>query len=481
MKTLFERQRRLIKQARLMRVTGRVIEVSGLTVCAEGLQLPVGSMCTIVPSSAPPIDAQVVGVGHGRTILLTMAEPLGTGVGDEVTSSPSMQLVGVGRRTLGRVLDGAGRPIDEKGPLLPDDHYPVYGDAPEPLARRPIEQRIATGVRSIDSMLTIGGGQRMGLFAGTGVGKSVLLGMMARYTSADVTVIALVGERGREVGDFLRKNIGEEGAAKTVMVVSTSDESAVLRVRACFVATAIAEYFRDEGKDVLLLVDSATRMAMAQRQIGLAAGEPPTTKGYPPSVFALLPRLLERAGRTQRGSITGIYTVLVEGDDINEPVSDAIRGVLDGHVWLSRSLANRGHWPAVSVLESISRLMVDVVDEAHLEAAKAVRRVLALWADVEDLVNLGAYAKGSNVEFDLAVEMKPQIDAFFQQSMNERARADETRARLLELHERLQATEDRLRTGTAEQASDDAGSEKKTTDTAEPSPMRERGAARAGV
>jgi flagellum-specific ATP synthase len=268
--------------------------------------------------------------------------------------------------------------------------------------------------------------------------------MIARYTAADVTVVALVGERGREVGDFLRKDLGEEGRKRCVLVVSTADESAVLRVRAGFTATAVAEFFRDLGKDVLLLMDSTTRMAMAQRQIGLAAGEPPTTKGYPPSVFSLLPKLLERSGRTSQGSITGLYTVLVEGDDIAEPIADAIRGVLDGHVWLSRDLANRGHYPAVAVLESISRVMVDVVDAEHVAAASTVRRVLAVWHDIEDLVNVGAYAAGANVEFDVAVRMKPAIDEFLQQAMTERADFRATRDRLTGLAEQIQTLRGQL-------------------------------------
>jgi flagellum-specific ATP synthase len=313
---------------------------------------------------------------------------------------------------------------------------------------------LVTGIRSMDLMMTIGGGQRVGIFAGTGVGKSVLLGMIARNTAADVTVVALVGERGREVGDFLRKDLGEEGLRRTVLVVSTSDESPVMRVRACFLATAVAEYFRDLGNDVLLLMDSTTRMAMAQRQIGLAAGEPPATKGYTPSVFALLPRLLERAGHTDRGSITGLYTVLVEGDDINEPISDAVRGILDGHVWLARELANRGHYPAVSVLESISRVMPDLVSAEHLAAAQNVKQVLAVWADIEDLVNIGAYASGSNNEFDVSVEMKPRIDELLRQGIEERAPFAESGEALLVLDAEINALRSRLagRKGAAKQA-----------------------------
>jgi flagellum-specific ATP synthase len=277
----------------------------------------------------------------------------------------------------------------------------------------------------------------LGIFAGTGVGKSVLMGMIARNTAADVTVVSLVGERGREVGDFLRKDLGEEGLERTVLVVSTSDESPVLRVRACFVATAIAEYFRDLGNDVLLMMDSVTRMAMAQREIGLAAGEPPATKGYTPSVFGLLPRLLERAGNTDRGSVTGLYTVLVEGDDINEPISDATRGILDGHVWLSRQLANRGHYPAISVLDSISRVMVDVVDDDHVAAAREVRSVLAVWSEIEDLVNIGAYAEGANVEYDVAVKLKPRIDTFLRQAIEERVTLPAARTAVLGLADEI--------------------------------------------
>lgn len=443
---LFDDQLTMLRSSRLLRVTGRVAEVTGLTVVAEGLRLPLGAGCEVAPAHRSPILAQVVGFAGDRTILMPMGELVGTSAGDPVTSAASLEWVGVGKEMLGRVLDGLGRPIDGKGTIQPECQYAVHGDAPEALSRRPIDTSVATGVRSIDAMHTIGRGQRMGLFAGTGVGKSVLMGMIARYTSADVTVIALVGERGREVGDFLSRQLDDAARRKTVTVVSTSDESPVLRVRACFVATAIAEYFRDQGKDVLLLMDSTTRMAMAQRQIGLAAGEPPTTKGYPPSVFALLPRLLERAGRTNRGSITGIYTVLVEGDDISEPISDAVRGVLDGHVWLSRSLANAAHYPAVSVLESISRVMKDVVDVEHAEAATAVRRVLAVWADIEDMVNIGAYAKGTNPRFDLAVEMKPHVDAFLCQKIGECASPDDTRAALLALHARIRDVASRLGT-----------------------------------
>jgi len=429
---------RVLPSVEPIRVAGRVTEVAGLTVIAEGLPLPVGGVCTIRPRNRGEIAAQVVGARGDRAILMTLSEPLGISVGDRVVSRAGLQFVGVGSRMHGAVLDGLGRPIGGNTDFSVEEHYPIYADAPPALTRDPIRAPLATGIRAVDALHTVGTGQRLGIFAGTGVGKSVLLGMIARYTEADVTVVALVGERGREVGEFIHRELGDEGMRRCVLVVSTSDQSPVLRVRAGFTATAVAEYFRDLGNDVLLLMDSTTRIAMAQRQIGLSAGEPPTTKGYPPSVFSLLPQLLERSGRTTRGSVTGLYTVLVEGDDITEPVSDAIRGVLDGHLWLSRGLANRGHYPAVSVLDSISRVMADIADAKHLAAAGAVRRVLAVWADIEDLVNVGAYARGANPEFDLAVEMKPHIDAFLRQGKNERAALSATLERLLALAERIE-------------------------------------------
>jgi flagellum-specific ATP synthase len=433
MRDPFEQYAQIIESAQCYHVTGRVSEVVGLTVVAEGFLQPVGSMASVVRSCGSPIAAQVVGLRGDRSVLMPLHDPQGVAAGDVVTSALGLQHVPVGRQMLGTVLDGTGRAIEGNKGFTVENYYPVYRSAPPALSRRPIDKLVATGIRAIDAMNTVGCGQRVGVFAGTGVGKSVLMGMISRFTSAGVTVVALVGERGREVGDFLRKDLGEEGMKRTVLVVSTSDESPVLRVRAGFVATAVAEYFRDLGRDVLLMMDSTTRMAMAQRQIGLAAGEPPTTKGYPPSVFSLLPHLLERCGRTASGSITGLYTVLVEGDDITEPVADAMRGVLDGHLWLARDLANRAHYPAVSVLESISRVMPDVVDEEHLAAARTVRRVLAVWADIEDLVNIGAYTAGANVDFDVAVQCKPAIDQFLVQGINEPADFHATKERLLKL------------------------------------------------
>ena len=447
MTELFAAHRESLQRARIIRVSGAVREAGGLTVVAEGLPVPVGSMCGISTSSGATIVAQAIALKGERTILLPLHDPIGIAANNRVQSRAGLESVAVGRDMLGTVLDGLGRPIGGRTDYPIEAHYPVYRDAPPALSRRPIAKPLATGIRTIDAMHTIGGGQRMGILAGTGVGKSVLMGMIARYTAADVIVAALIGERGREVGDFLRNNLGAEGAKRSVMVVSTSDESPVLRVRGGFVATAVAEYFRDLGRDVLLLMDSITRMATAQRQIGLAAGEPPTTKGFPPSVFSLLPQLLERSGRTAKGTITGLYTVLVEGDDLTEPIADATRGILDGHIWLSRDLANRGHYPSISVNESVSRVMSEVVDGEHEKAALELRRVLASWNDVEDLVNVGAYAPGANLEFDVAVKMKPAIDLFLQQRQQERANLADTKRLLMELARQVGVLREQLGKG----------------------------------
>jgi FliI/YscN family ATPase len=443
MTSLFTEQRERLAHETLPQVTGRVIEVSGLTVIADGLPLPVGSLCRIDCAHAQPVEAQVVGVSQRQAVLMTLRQPQGVAAGDPVVGLLSRQVVRVGRQMVGSVLDGMGRLIGGRREFMVESQYPIYREAPTPLTRSPVRRVMPTGIRSIDAMHTIGGGQRLGIFAGTGVGKSVLMGMIARFSEADVIVVGLVGERGREVGDFLRKELGDEGMERCVLVVSTSDESPVLRARAAFTATAVAEYFRDQGGDVLLMLDSTTRMALAQREIGLAAGEPPTTKGFPPSVFSLLPKLLERSGATARGSITGLYTVLVEGDDMTEPISDAVRGILDGHVWLSRDLSNRGHYPALSVLDSISRVMPDIVDDEHLDASREVRKVLATWNDIEDLVNVGAYAAGTNVEFDVAVQTKPAIESFLAQSMTDRAAWRETREGLLHLAAEIRSVRER--------------------------------------
>ena len=426
-------------------VTGRVLSCAGLTVQAAGLPVPVGSMCEIIVGPGVAIPAEVIGFRQNATLLMPLRAGQGLTKGQRVRHVTSSQRVPVGPGLLGRVVDGLGAACDGGPAIAADTHYPLHQAAPDPVARPRINQPISVGIRSINALLTIGSGQRMGIFAGTGVGKSVLLGMMARYTGADVAVIGLVGERGREVGDFLAKDLGPEGLKRSVVVVSTSEQSPPLRVRACFVATAIAEYFRDQGANVLLLMDSITRMAMAGRQIGLAAGEPPATKGYPPSVFAMLPKLLERSGRTASGSVTGLYTVLVEGDDLTEPISDAARGILDGHIWLSRRLANRGQYPAVDVLESISRVMPDVVDAEQVAATQRVKRLLAVWSEIEDLVNIGAYAAGTNPEFDLVIQMRPAIEEFLRQRVEEGVDFESSRSALMELSARIGKTEASLR------------------------------------
>lgn len=418
--TLLNTYKQIVRRCQPIGVSGRVAGVQGLTVRVSDLSAPVGAACTI-HSHGSSVGARVIGFADDHTLVMPLGATAGIRRGDRVVCDSSEQSIGVGRSMLGRVLNGFGQPIDDGPALQVETRRPIYPDVLDPMQRQRISEPIGTGIRAIDSMLTIGRGQRMGIFSGPGVGKSVLMGMVSRYTSADVTVIALVGERGREVRDFIERDLGPEGLKKAVVVVATGDEPPLVRVQAGAVATTVAEYFRDAGCDVLLLMDSLTRLAMAQRQIGLVAGEPPATKGYTPSVFNLLPELLERSGRTQTGSITGFYTVLVEGDDISEPIADAARSITDGHIWLSRSLANRGHYPAIDVLESVSRVMIDVVDQGHREAARKVQRMLALYSDIEDLVTIGAYAAGSSAEYDAAIEARPLIEQLLRQDINDKS------------------------------------------------------------
>lgn len=412
------------------RVRGRVASVRGFTVGAVGLPAPIGARCVISTRRHGSRTAEIVALRNQESVLSVFGDTTGIAPDDPVECVSGPPRVPVGFDLLGRVINAEGAPIDGGPTPLLNVRYPLHADAPPPMERSPVDKPLGLGVRAIDSMLTAGRGQRLGIFAGTGVGKSVLMGQICRHTQAQVNVIALIGERGREVGDFLTNQLGPGGLRHSVVVVCTSDEAAALRVRACLHATAIAEYFRDQGLDVLLMMDSLTRMAMAQRQIGLAAGEPPTAKGYPPSAFALLPRVLERAGRTRTGSITGIYTVLVEGDDIDEPLADAARGILDGHIWLSRALANRGHFPAIDVLGSISRVADDVISPEQRTAARRLRRVLAVWKDIEDLVNIGAYVPGANPEYDVAVQSRGQLEAFLAQDRTVGVTLDESFAAL---------------------------------------------------
>jgi flagellum-specific ATP synthase len=398
-----------------LRWSGRVREVVGLVVASDGPAAGVGDFCEIHSSGGRVARAQVVGFREGRVLLMPLEEMAGLQAGDTVIARPGDARVRVGPAMLGRVLDGFGMPMDGRGAIAAESARDLYAVPPGPLQREPITQPLVTGVRAIDSLLPFGKGQRIGIFGGSGVGKSTLLGALARHHSADVSVIALIGERNREVREFLEKELGTEGMKRSVVVVATSDMPAPLRIRAAFVALAVAEYFRDCGNSVLLVADSVTRLAMAQREIGLAAGEPPSQKGYTPSVFSLLPKIFERAGNFEKGSITGFFTVLVEGDDFNEPIADAVRAILDGHVVLSRELGVRGHYPAIDILNSVSRLAGEVATPEQREAARKIREALAAYQQSEDLINLGAYVAGSNQRLDSAIKLQPLLRDFLRQ------------------------------------------------------------------
>ncbi len=412
-----------------LRPVGRVLGVTGLSLRFSMPGVRVGDV-VMVKRRGEPLLCEVVGFDRGEAVGMPLGAIAGVGPDDEVESTGSGFEVRASDSLLGRVVDGLGRPIDGRGPIEGGTSVPVDADPPIALARRPVTRPLATGVRVIDGLLTMGEGQRIGLFAGSGVGKSTLLGAIARGTAADVVVVALVGERGREVGEFLEHSLGEEGRRRSVVVVATSDVAALERLRAAQVATAYAEYFRDQGRSVMLLVDSVTRFARAQREVGLAAGEPPARRGYPPSVFAMLPRLLERSGQGARGSITAIYTVLVEGGDMEEPIADEVRGILDGHVVLDRTLAARGRYPAVDPTVSLSRVMDAVVTPAHRDAARRLRALVAHYEAKRDLVILGAYAKGSDKELDEAIARMPKIEQFLRQAPSEKVAFDDTVALL---------------------------------------------------
>jgi len=431
----FSQYGRLLDQANPIRVHGKVSEITGLVVEGYGPAVSIGEVCGIFPNGHDRfLNAEVVGFKQGKVLLMPLESIQGLGPGCKITSLRRKASVKVGRELLGRVIDGLGNPIDNNGSINCEDEYPIYAEPINPLQRSRIREPMDLGVRAINGLLTCGKGQRMGIFSGSGVGKSVLLGMIARNTEADVNVIGLIGERGREVREFLEKNLGHEGLARSVVVVAASDMHPLIRMRAAYVATSIAEYFRDQSADVLLMVDSLTRFAMAQREVGLSVGEPPTTKGYTPSVFSILPKLLERSGTLEgRGSITGLYTILVEGDDFNEPISDAARSILDGHISLSRELANKNQYPAIDALQSISRVMTDIVEIEHRKKAGKVLNILATYKKAEDLINIGAYIKGSNKEIDYAIEMVGRINAFLTQEIEERVDFDQTRRDLFAL------------------------------------------------
>jgi flagellum-specific ATP synthase len=432
---VFDAMNERLGEIELVPVNGKVVEVIGIVIESKGPDIQIGDLCEVRMRNRgePPLSCEVVGFRGDRVLLMPLGEVRRIGPGSDVFSMGKSLGVRVGSDLLGRVLGGLGEPLDDKGPLVGSTEYPLHADPPHPLKRRSIDIPLSVGIRAMDGLLTLGQGQRVGIFSGSGVGKSTLLGMMARNTEADVNVIALVGERGREVQEFLRRDLTEEGMKRSVVIVATSDQPPLVRLKAAMTATAVAEYFRDQDANVLLMMDSITRVAMAQRDVGLAIGEPPATRGYTPSIFAFLPRLLERAGAGERGSITGVYSVLVEGDDMNEPISDAVRGILDGHVTLSRDLATRNHYPAIDVLSSISRIMNNIVSAEHLAAASGLRELLALYREAEELLNLGAYKHGSNPRLDFAIAHKGEIDAFLKQPVTEYSSFEETLERLLSI------------------------------------------------
>jgi flagellum-specific ATP synthase len=408
-----------LQNLRSIRFHGKVTQVVGLVIEGYCPGTAVGTLCEIYPREGEPIPAEVVGFRDNKTLLMPLGELRGVGLGSLISVKRDKASLGVGPAMLGRVIDGLGKPIDDLGPVLTIDESPIYAQPVNPMKRAPIRRPLDLGIRAINGLLTCGEGQRVGIMAGSGVGKSTLLGMIARYTEADVNVIALIGERGRELREFIEKDLREEGLKKSVVVVATSDQPPLVRMRGAYIATTIAEYFQTLGCRVLLMMDSATRFAMAMREVGLAIGEPPTTKGYTPSVFAALPKLLERTGNFMNGSITGLYTVLVEGDDFNEPVCDSMRSILDGHIVLSRDLAEKNIYPPIDILASASRVMTSVTEKEHQRQAGKYKELLATYRQAEDLINIGAYKQGTNPKIDLAVSKIDRIFSFIKQDIHE--------------------------------------------------------------
>ncbi len=427
MTDIFEKYRTAVDETDPIKYTGVVTRVKGMLIESHGPQAVVGEICQILLSRGnAPVFAEVVGLDGTTVQLMSFGDVNGIEIGCMVIASGSILSVPVGDMLLGRVLDGMGKAADGREEIISATHYPAVSAPPDPMKRKTIEDRIVTGVRAIDGLLAVGRGQRLGIFAGSGVGKSTLLGMIARNTNADVNVIALIGERGREVVDFIKNDLGPEGLKRSVVVMATSDQSPLARIRGAYVATAVAEYFRDQGKDVMLMFDSVTRFAKALREIGLAIGEPPATRGYTPSVFETLPKLLERSGTSDKGSITGFYTVLVDGDDMDEPISDTVRGILDGHVILSRKLAQRYHYPSIDVLASVSRLANRVSGAVTKKAAGFIRRMMAVYDESEDMINVGAYQKGTNPSIDEAIAHHEKIESFLCQDVADPAPIAET-------------------------------------------------------
>ncbi|WP_131919041.1 flagellar protein export ATPase FliI [Heliophilum fasciatum] len=423
-----------VKRLEPVRMNGKVSQVIGLVVQADGPGANLGEICLLsTRDGRERVRAEVVGFREKKTLLMPFGEMTGIGPGSQVLATGDVLRIHVGDAMLGRVIDGLGYPLDGKSFWEARQAYPLVAQPPSPLTRARISEVLPLGVKAIDGLLTCGRGQRLGIFAGSGVGKSTLLGMIARNTTADVNVIGLIGERGREVREFIEKDLGPEGLARSVVVVATSDQPALVRLKGAFVATAIAEYFRDQGRDVLLMMDSVTRFAMAQREVGLAVGEPPATRGYTPSVFAMLPKLLERSGTADKGTITALYTVLVDGDDMNEPIADAVRGILDGHIVLSRNLAAQNHYPAIDVLSSVSRVMIQLVDEKHRAAAAQLRQVLATYREAKDLIDIGAYQRGANERIDFAIARVDDCRRFLCQGIDERNSFADTVGRMQNL------------------------------------------------
>lgn len=423
-----EKYRTVLEKSRMVRDLGKVNEVIGFLIKGYIPEVALGSVVEIFPvQKGDSFLAEVVGFEGQEALMMPLSQMQGVGHGSLIVLREHSASLPVSESMLGRVFDGLGRPIDKGGEIVPTMELPIYSEATNPLDRPPIDEILSLGVKAIDGFLSLGGGQRVGIMAGSGVGKSVLLGMMAKNSTADVNVIALIGERGREVREFVEHTLGPEGLKKSVLIVATSDQSALMRTRAAFVATTIAEYFSGLGKNVLLVMDSVTRFSMAQREIGLSVGEPPTSKGYTPSVFALMPKLFERAGRFEnKGSITGLYTVLVEGDDLNDPIGDSVRSIVDGHIALSRDLSHKGHFPAIDVLKSTSRVMRQVVSREHVQASQFLREMLAIYKDAEDLINIGAYKSGSNPRLDIAIRLQDEINKFLKQDTDEAYSFQET-------------------------------------------------------
>ncbi len=424
----------IIDSAQTIKEIGKITEIIGLTIESDGPKSSIGDLCYIYNSlDEKPTMAEVVGFKREKILLMPLASPDGIRPGALVVNTGDAMKIGVGNQLKGRVLDGLGNPIDTLGPIQFSEFRSTHAEAINPLKRKRISEPLSLGIRSIDGFSTVGKGQRMGIFAGSGVGKSTTIGMMAKNTSADLNVIALIGERGREVKEFIEEILGPEGMKRSVVIAATSEQPSLVKIKAAFVATTIAEYFRDKGMDVLFMLDSVTRIAMAQREVGLAIGEPPATRGYTPSVFAIMPKLMERAGTNQYGTITGLYTVLVEGDDFNEPISDTARSILDGHIMLSRDLAHKNHYPAVDVLQSLSRVMGDVTTQEHRAAAGNLRNLLAVHKKNEDLINIGAYVQGSDPACDKAIMMMNDINDFLCQSTSDKIDYEETVNRLIQL------------------------------------------------